>query len=86
MHGPGLPREARVIEPQEPCDAVRGTCPRCGTADVLRLVIGMPAQPGDGGTAPDWVRWVGCVHPGHDRECRSCGTRWVADGPADLGD
>ncbi|KQV78080.1 hypothetical protein ASC64_03625 [Nocardioides sp. Root122] len=78
MEPPDLPREARVLEPEEPYDAVRGTCPRCGSADVLHLVIGMPAARDDVGGGPDWVRWVGCVHPGHDRECRSCGAHWVA--------
>ena len=27
-------------------------------------------------TGPDWVSWVGCVHPGFDRSCAECGLTW----------
>ena len=57
-------------------DVPRGTCPRCGTDQVVHLVIGMPASPGDFGSGPDWVSWVGCVHPGFDRSCAECGLTW----------
>jgi hypothetical protein len=36
----------------------------------------MPATQDDLGSGPDWVHWVGCVHPGWDRECLTCGARW----------
>ena len=78
MYLPDLPPEARAVEPEEPYATVRGTCPRCGSVEVVHLVIGMPAQTDDVGRGPDWERWVGCVHPAHDRECRSCGAHWVA--------
>ena len=76
MYLPDLPFEARVPEPVEPHAVERGTCPRCGSSDVVHLVIGMPASSDDVDSGPAWVRWVGCVHPGHDRECRSCDARW----------
>lgn len=53
----------------------RGSCPACGSGEVIHLVIGMPANPEAWGSGPDWVRWVGCVHPGWDRECAQCGHR-----------
>lgn len=59
----------------------RGTCPRCGAADVFHLVIGLLPGPLPPET-PDWFVPVGCVHPGYERECRSCGLEWTptADG------
>jgi hypothetical protein len=65
-------------EPAEPFeyDVPRGTCPRCGTDRVVHLVIGMPAHSDDYGSGPDWVSWVGCVHPGFDRSCAECGLTW----------
>lgn len=60
----------------EPHDVPRGACPECASGDVTHLVIGMPAGPGAMEDDPDWVRWVGCVHPGFDRECGSCGATW----------
>lgn len=26
---------------------------------------------------PEWVVWVGCVHPGYTRRCESCGSTWT---------
>ena len=60
----------------EPYDVPRGTCPSCGSGEVVHLVIGLPSGPGAGSGDPDWVSWVGCVHPGFDRECNSCGATW----------
>ena len=59
-----------------PYSRPRGTCPRCGSGDVNHLVIGMPALPESMDSTPDWVEWVGCIHPGHDRECDGCGLAW----------
>ena len=56
-------------------DVPRGTCPRCGTDQIVHLVIGMPTS-ADVMTGPDWVSWVGCVHPGFDRSCAECGLTW----------
>ena len=53
----------------------RGTCPRCGTDQIVHLVIGMPTS-ADVMTGPDWVSWVGCIHPGFDRSCADCGLTW----------
>jgi len=55
----------------------RGTCPKCGSGEVLHLVFGLPGNPE---AEPDWVRFEGCVIDGvpDDRECESCGHRWVA--------
>jgi hypothetical protein len=69
----------------EPYDVPRGTCPRCGSGDVRHLVIGMPALPESMSATPDWVEWVGCLHPGHDRECDACGLDWtVEDGDLEV--
>jgi hypothetical protein len=62
----------------EPYDLPRGDCPGCGSGDVGHLWIGMPALPGSMDATPDWVEWVGCEHPGHDRECDDCGLTWTA--------
>lgn len=63
----------------------RGTCPSCGSGSVIHLVIGMPSGPDVMDGAPEWVQWVGCVHPGYNRECSSCGVTWTftPDGPQD---
>jgi hypothetical protein len=37
----------------------------------------MPAQSADWGSGPDWVEWLGCVHPGYDRRCALCGQAWT---------
>jgi hypothetical protein len=58
-------------------DLPRGICRRCGSGDVRHLWIGMPALPGSMDTTPDWVEWVGRMHPGHDRECDGCGLHWT---------
>ncbi len=63
------------LEP-EPDDVPRGICPTCGSGDITHLVIGMPLGPDVMQRDPDWVHWVGCVHPGYDRECGSCGATW----------
>jgi hypothetical protein len=72
MAPPGAPAAAYAVE--------RGTCPRCGSVEVARLAIGLPAGPPDPGT-PSWVVFVGCCHPGHDRGCRACGLEWTAGTP-----
>lgn len=61
---------------QSPYDLPRGTCPTCGSDDVIHLVIGMPSGPDVMDGDAEWVHWVGCVHPGYNRECRSCGVTW----------
>jgi hypothetical protein len=65
----------------EPYDVPRGTCPRCGSGDVQHLLVGMPAWPESMDRTPDWVEWVGCIHPGHDRECDHCGLAWSGEDP-----
>jgi hypothetical protein len=77
MYFPDLPPAARTVEPAEPRPVARETCPRCGSGDVVHVVIGGPASADDVGSGSDRVRWAGCVHPGHDRECRACGSRWL---------
>ncbi|HEY0903363.1 MAG TPA: hypothetical protein VGE14_05685 [Marmoricola sp.] len=67
-------------------DLARGVCPRCGSGEVFHLLIGMPSSPEAWGSGPDWLHWVGCVHPGHERECGACGHFWspsVPDRPTD---
>jgi hypothetical protein len=60
----------------EPYDVLRGTCPSCGSGEVVHLIIGMPSGLDAMSGHPDWVRWVGCLHPGFERECGSCGATW----------
>ena len=63
----------------ETYDAPRGTCPQCGSPDVVHLVIGMPAAPSEWGSGPHWVEWVGCIHPGYTRRCTACEQVWTED-------
>lgn len=44
----------------------------------MHLVIGIPTGREEWGSGPEWVERVGCVHPGHDRRCQSCGHTWTA--------
>ncbi len=59
----------------------RGTCPRCGSAEVLHRVLGMPVLEALE-SSPDWVRWEGCTSLGPERECGACEHQWS---PADVG-
>lgn len=53
----------------------RGSCPRCGSDQVLHRVIGMPlADAVD--SAPSWVSWEGCTGFAPERECLSCTHSW----------
>ncbi len=66
-------------------DAGRGSCRRCGSGDVRHLMIGLLSGP----PAPDvpaWVAFVGCCHPGYDRECEACGLRWTDAMPSAAGE
>src|SRR4051794_39020348 len=67
---------------REPYHVPRGICPTCGSGDITHLVIGLPTGPDVMTGDPDWVRWVGCVHPGYNRECTSCGSTWSAQAAA----
>ena len=64
----------------EPYEVTRGACPRCGGTEVRHLIIGLPAGPEDMESTPEWIDWVGCVHPGFNRECESCQLTWTFDG------
>lgn len=65
----------------EPYGLPRGTCPRCGSADVRHLVAGLPGTPEwTGGSTPEWVDGVGCLLPLHNRECDGCSLEWTDDG------
>jgi hypothetical protein len=57
-------------------DMTRGTCPRCGSVDVVALYIGDHIGPLTG--APEWVKPVGCIHPGFDHGCETCDHTWTA--------
>ena len=78
-----LPPDRWDVGEPMPYDVPRGTCPRCGTDQVVHLVIGMPL-PDDLMDGPDWVSWIGCIHPGFDRSCAECGWTWDS-GPNDEG-
>ncbi len=65
-------------------DDDRGTCPACGSTDVVVVVHGLPADPSPADRAD--VRLAGCLVDGeqHDRECGRCGAAWSsADDAAD---
>jgi hypothetical protein len=64
-------------------DLPRGTCHRCGGEAIRHLVIGLPAGPAAINMTPAWVDWIGCVHPGYDRECDDCGFTWAASYPSE---
>lgn len=70
------PREEPIGLSQTPYDAPRGTCPRCASPEVVHLVIGMPIGPEEWGNGPEWVHWVGCMHPGYSRRCEACNATW----------
>lgn len=57
---------------------VRGTCPRCGSGQVLHHIIGMPLFEAME-TSPAWVRWEGCTGLGPERECQACEHQWEPD-------
>lgn len=57
-------------------DERRDTCPKCASTEVRHLIIGMPSGPDDMDGSPEWVSWVGCIDPGFNRECGSCGYQW----------
>ena len=61
----------------DPVAASRGTCPSCGSGEVTHLAIGMPDAEAFDEDVPEWVERVGCIHPGYDRSCASCGATWV---------
>ncbi|GAA2470902.1 hypothetical protein GCM10009858_05240 [Terrabacter carboxydivorans] len=66
-------------------DLPRGSCPACGVGEVRHLVIGLPGDPDAVTNSPAWVEWVGCMHPGHDRECERCGLTWISEDPESDG-
>jgi hypothetical protein len=41
-------------------------------------VVGLPVGPEVMEGTPEWVVWVGCDHPGHDRECHQCDLAWTS--------
>ena len=81
-----LPDMAAPDTGAEPYDVPRGTCPECGSRAVKHLVIGYLEHPEAMDTAPAWVEWVGCMHPGYNRECRRCGLTWSDYGDDDEDD
>ncbi|MDN5898665.1 MAG: (deoxy)nucleoside triphosphate pyrophosphohydrolase [Brachybacterium sp.] len=59
-------------------DWVRGTCPRCGSDQVLHHVIGMPMLEAYE-SSPPWVVWEGCMGLGPERECEECEHSWQSE-------
>lgn len=55
----------------------RDICPACGSEQVTHVVFGM-ATPSAVTSAPEWVRFAGCVITPdfRDRQCSSCGHEW----------
>lgn len=62
---------------QKVVNVPRGICPECGSGEVMHLLIGMLLMEECATSQQDWVRVVGCVHPGYNRECASCGATWT---------
>lgn len=56
----------------------RGSCPACGSGQVIHVVMGMPVLDAME-KAPPWVRFAGCVPSSDlDRWCEDCGHEWHA--------
>ena len=72
-----LPPDDQGDFDRKPYDVARGDCPSCGSGEVTHLMIGMPTGPEVMEGGPGWVEWVGCVHPGYNRSCGSCGATWT---------
>ncbi|MFC7458186.1 hypothetical protein ACFQS2_13425 [Brachybacterium sp. GCM10030267] len=72
-----------MILPPEPSDSVgrplefpeRGTCPSCGSGEIVHHVRGLPdvlyVE-----AAPAWMVFGGCTMIGPDRTCSSCQHQW----------
>lgn len=75
-----IPTGGTDADDASPYDLPRGTCAACGSSHVRHLVIGLPAAADALTETPPWVEWVGCIHPGYDRQCEQCGLTWSADG------
>jgi hypothetical protein len=80
MLPPGGVDDDEVAPYDDPCRH----CPACGGGEVRHLVIGMPIDPEAMTRTPAWVDWVGCGHPGYDRECERCGLTWDSEDPPRL--
>ena len=71
-----------VIVEHESWNGVRRSpCPRCASGHVEALFIGDYLLGDWMNDKPDWVKMVGCLHPGYDRECLACGNQWDQDEP-----
>jgi hypothetical protein len=68
-----------ILVMHEDGSGARGTCPSCGSGEVMHIVFGLPADPD---ALPSWKRLGGCVVDDEiaDRHCESCGLEWTADG------
>ena len=62
-------------EPPEPYDQPRGTCPVCGSGQVIHHPLGGP-DPRLTEEDPPWVHWQGCLLVFSDRTCEGCGAGW----------
>jgi hypothetical protein len=71
-----LPPNREELWPGVPYEVPRGTCPRCGSDQVVHMIIGLLASGPDRLRVPSWACLLGCVHPGFDRSCAECGHTW----------
>ncbi len=54
-------------------------CPRCGAADSVPILYGMPTDEADQAARGDLVLGGCAVGPGSpDRQCRACGYEWLS--------
>ena len=71
-------------EPALPYTEPRGTCPDCGSGQVIHHLLGV-ADPRTEPADPPWIEWHGCLPPFGDRSCEECDAIWsVGDREAPL--
>lgn len=62
-------------EPAAPYTEPRGTCPECGSGQVIHHLLGI-ADPRTEPADPAWIEWHGCLPPFGDRSCLECDAIW----------
>jgi hypothetical protein len=55
---------------------IRPTCPRCGSADVIEIVYGLPGLDAEQAERRGEIELGGCESHDEQWACRSCRHRW----------